>query len=186
MRDLSKVRFQNEPRRRPQISKSLLRIVVLVAVVAIVFNLAKSKLGGSSAVGANAALHEAPRGLAPVKLGGDLDIASDSTDLASQSVTLRDVKYGGRAQASAKRSFGGGTYILTVDATLPDPVNVNYAVWVAGGGSARLIDYMRGSGTEWSLTLRDTDKYSGYSGIWITLERTKDQKPEEHVMEGTF
>ena len=161
-------------------------ILVSIFVLAVIL-LAKSKLGVSGVSGADAALHEAPRGLEGVKLPGDLtDIASEGTDLSSQTVILKDVKYQGRAVGTATRSYGGGLYILSVDSTLPDPVNVKYAVWVVGGGTPRLIDYMVGSGTKWKLSLRDSDKFSSYQSIWITLERTHDQKPEEHVMEGTF
>lgn len=186
MRDLSQVSFSSVPRQRIGISKRLLRLAVLVIVVATLVFFVKSKIGISKVGGAAVVLVEAPTGLTPVKLSGDLDIASGGADLASQTITLRDVKYGGVAKGTATRSFGAGTYILSVDSTMPDPVNVKYAVWLVGGGNTRLIDYMTGSGTRWKFILRDTDKFSNYSGIWITLERTHDQKPEEHVLEGTF
>lgn len=186
MRDLSQVRYADGPKRHLGISKRFLKFGFLAVVVLAAVFFAKSKLFVSRVGATGAALHEAPRGLTGVKLPGDLDIASGVTDLTSQTATLRDVKYGGVSVGTATRSFGGGTYILSVEATLPDPVNQKYAVWVVGGGTPRLIDYMVGSGTKWKLTLRDTDKFSSYPSIWITLERTHDQKPEEHVMEGTF
>ena len=158
-------------------------IVVLFIIGAVFFiknNFVDTSVGGTSVV-----LREAPRGLKPVEVenGG---VTDGGVDLAINRATLRDVKYGGTARASATRSYGGGIYILSVDATLPDPVNTQYQVWLVGSGAVLPIDYMRGSKTSWSLSLRDTDKYSKYSGIWITLERTKDEKPEEHVMEGSF
>ena len=185
MRDLSQIAVGNVP--RPRTSKKLFRLLVIVIVIIGVLFLVKSRLGGGGSSAAGVLLHDAPYGLKPVAVSGEsTKIAEGGTNLTTQAATLKDVKFGGEAQATASRSFGGGTYILSVNATLPDPVNVNYAVWLVGGGPARLIDYMKGSGTSWSLTLRDTDKYSDYSGIWITLERTKDAKPEEHVMEGSF
>lgn len=183
MRDLSQVRAGSIS--RPHNYKNFIRFFVVVVLVIIVFVLVKSRLGISQVSG-GVLLHDAPLDLSPVGLSGTQNVTSGGTNLTTQSATMRDVKFGGEAIATATRSFGGGTYILSVDATLPDPVNVDYAVWLVGGGRDRLIDYMKGTGTRWSLALRDTDKYSGYSGIWITLERTRDNKPEEHVMEGSF
>jgi len=141
--------------------------------------------GGSSS--SSVILREAQRGLTPVVIeGGQDDILESAVDLTTQKAILSDVMHGGAAKASATRSFGGGSYILSVEATLPDPINVNYAVWVVGGGETILIDYMTGSKTSWSLSKRARDEYSNYDGIWITLERTKDDFVEEHVMEGTF
>lgn len=159
-------------------------IVVLVAA-AIFWGAKRLNLVGSST--ASVTLREAPRGLTPVAVDEDsTQVTQGGVNLASQSVTLTDVKYGGEAKATATRSFGGGVYSLNVDATLPDPVNTDYQVWLVGDGGATPIDYMRGSKTSWSLSLRDSDKYSAYDGIWITLERTRDEIAEERVMEGSF
>lgn len=168
--------------------KNYWRVFVILAIVLGVlfvvrfgFNLGSGVVGGSSVV-----LHEAPRGLTPVEVDGKSGVTDGGVNLVTQSASFTDVKYGGGASATATRSFGGGTYVLNVNAKLPDPVNTNYQVWLVGGGEVVPIDYMRGSGTSWSLSLRSADNYSNYSGIWITLERSKDNIPEEHVLEGSF
>lgn len=179
MRDLAK---NSGSLRGPD--KIVWQIAGIFLIISVIFfvknNFLESSSGGSSVV-----LKDAPRGLIPVAVdsGGAADVG---VDLQSKRISLRDVKYGGEARATASRSYGGGLYILSVDATLPDPVNTNYQVWLISDSGTLPIDYMRGTKTSWSLSLRDTDKYSKYGGIWITLERTKDNKPEEHVMEGTF
>lgn len=144
-------------------------------------------ISGKSGLGSSVSLQEAPRGLQPINIDETIGVTQGGVDLASQKAVLEDVKYGGAASGVATRSFGGGTYILSVEATIPELKGVLYQVWLVGDGGIRSVDFMRGSGKSWSLTLRDVDKYSGYDGIWITLERTKeDNRPEEHVLEGTF
>lgn len=186
MRDLSKIPLSNIKRKKSSIKRSvkLLVLLVFILVLALLLN---SKLNLSSLSGSSVVVREAGRGFTPVELSGEHEeLTEGAVDLATQRAVLADVKHGGKAKAVATRSFGGGVYILSVSATLPDPKNVSYQVWVVGGGEVIPIDYMNGSGTAWSLTLRDSDQYSNYSQIWITLERTRDETPEEHVMEGTF
>jgi hypothetical protein len=185
MRDLSKMQTGRSARlsgfkKYWRIFAILVFVLALLFVVRVVLNLS-SGVGNSSVV-----LREAQRGLNPVDIDESQSMAEGGVNLTTQSTTLVDVKYGGEARATATRSVGGGTYVLNVSATLPDPVNTNYEVWLVGGGEVVPIDFMRGSGTSWSLSLRDTDKFSSYDGIWITLERTKDDLPEEHVLEGSF
>lgn len=163
----------------------VLKIGLFILVVGFIGILVNSKLMIGSGSSSSVVLQEAPRGLVPVEVKFE-GLAKRGVNLTTQSAVLRDVKYGGEAKAKATRSSGGGVYVLSVEATLPDPVNTNYQVWLVSADEILPIDYMRGSGTSWSLSLRDSDKYSSYDGIWITLERTKDDLPEEHVMEGTF
>lgn len=185
MRDLSQV--STGPNFRTSTNKVFLRvklvviIAVLIALGYFALNFVTSSGGGSSMI-----LREAPRGLTPVAVGDSQVTTEGGVALVTQTALMRDVKHGGEATATVKRSFGGGIYILSVDATLPDPKNVNYQVWLVGDGRVVPIDYMRGSKTSWSLSLRDTDRYSQYEGVWITLERGRDDRPEEHVMEGSF
>ncbi|MBI3283012.1 hypothetical protein HYZ70_02950 [Candidatus Curtissbacteria bacterium] len=186
MRDLSKIPIGRAVR-RPDGSKKLTRLLVFLAVILAAAALGKSKLNLGTSSGSSVVVREAVRGLTPVALSGEHEeLTEGAVDLVTQRAVLADVKYDGEARATAVRSFGGGTYILTVDATLPDPKNVSYQVWVTGGGEVVPIDYMRGEGTRWSLSVRTGDEFSLYDGIWITLERTKDEIPEEHVMEGSF
>jgi hypothetical protein len=187
MRDLS--RIQNSRQSSLSTFKKywrLFAVVVIVLVILFVVRFGLNLGGGVRVGGSSVTLREAPRGLTPVAVDGQSDAVSGGVDLATQSASFSDVKYGGGASATATRSFGGGTYILNVSANLPDPVNTSYQVWLVGGGEIVPIDYMRGSGTSWSLSLRASDNYSNYDGIWITLERTKDDLVEEHVLEGSF
>lgn len=183
MRDLSQLSTGASFRKGTgsKLFKLVILVVVLVFVGYTARNFVASGSGGSSVI-----LREAPRGLTPVALQDSQVTTEGGVALTTQTALMRDVKYGGEATARVARSFGGGIYILTVDATLPDPKNVSYQVWLVGDGEVVPIDYMRGSGTSWSLTLRDSDRYSQYDGVWITLERGRDDEVEEHVMEGTF
>lgn len=184
MRDLA---GQNLASPRPTYAKRMLRLIVLLVIIGGVVFLLKNRINiGGIGSGASVVLREAPRGLTPVKAENAPSATEGGVDLATQSATFTDVKFGGEAVASATRSFGGGTYVLSVDATLPDPKNTYYEVWLVGDDEVIPVDFMTGSKTKWSLRLRSGDKYSSYSGIWITLERTKDELPEERVLEGSF
>jgi hypothetical protein len=184
MRDLSKVPLGRSHRTVKR--AGYFRVLILLAIVLGVIFLFKSRLSYGPIAGSSVVLKEASRGLTPVSLDGDHEeLTENAVNLTTQTAALEDVKYGGEATAKATRSFGGGSFSISVDATLPDPVNTNYQVWLVGGGEVIPIDFMRGEGTEWSLSVR-TEDYSNYNEVWITLERTKDEFPEEHVMEGSF
>lgn len=179
MRDLSKSNFSG----RKRVSRRLLYIFTgVLVVVLIVYGL--SMLFGAGGSSSGVTLRDAPTDLKPVE-AGEAKIEG-GIDLKTEKASFKDVKYGGSASATATRAFGGGVYSLTVTANLPDPKNTNYQVWLVGSAGPVSIDYMRGSKTTWSLNLRDSDKFSKYKGIWITLERTRDDLPEEHVLEGSF
>ena len=107
--------------------------------------------------------------------------------LASGCAPALDVSSGESATATASRKFGDGSYNLTVNATLPDPVGNVYQVWIVGGDESHLAGDMQGSGKSWSLSFNDVDDYSNLDGIWISREITKqDNKPEKHILEGSF
>ncbi len=166
--------------------KKILKIaLIMVIVVGVVFFVNNKFLGSSVGGGGSVILKEAPFGMTPVGVSAQQTAVQGGVNLTTQSAIFKDIK-GEGGTATATRSFGGGTYVLTVDANLPDPKNTYYQVWLVGGGEAVPVDFMRGSKTSWNLSIRDTDKFSKYKGIWITLERTKDSKPEEHILEGTF
>lgn len=185
MRDLSKASLGRK--RKSPIFAKLTRLIVILFIVGAILAVVKSNFNIGSSSSSSVIIREAGRGLTPVELSDEhKELISGAVNLVTQKALLSDVKYGGRASATAARSFGGGSYILSVVATLPDPKNVSYQVWVAGGGEVIPIDYMRGEGTKWDLTIRASDEYSNYDEVWITLERTKDEKPEERVMEGMF
>lgn len=185
MRDLGRRISRSSTRKNPR-KRLVFAVVIISAVVGIGFNLLpgsseKTNTSSNSAI----VLQNAPNGLKGVEVG-KLDALKGGVDLATQEIILKDVKYHGGASGIARRAFGGGEYLLTVDASMPDPVNTHYQVWVVNGKTVTPIDFMRGSKTSWSLSLRDVDKFSQYPEIWVTLERTKDEKPEEHVLEGKF
>lgn len=183
MRDLSQSSFSYRPGSQ---TGRILRIVLTVGLVLAGFYFGSNFFLNKESGGASVILREAPRGLLPVAVGDSAIDVEGGVALSSQTASMRDVRYGGEATATVRRSFGGGIYILSVDATLPDPKNVKYEVWLVGASGAVPVDFMKGSKTSWSLSLRDTDKFSSYNGVWITLERSYDELPEEHIMEGTF
>lgn len=165
----------------------LIRILLLFAVFgAVIFFLKNFSLGDVLVGGSDVVLKDAGFGLNPVSTG-KTTAASGGVSLATQTINLTDIKYGGEAKATAKRSYGAGIYKLDVSATLPDPKNVAYEVWLTGADGPVPIDVMRGAKNSWSLSLSDSDKFSKYTGVLISLERNKaDSIVEERVMEGSF
>lgn len=186
MRDLSKIPLGRARRKSTQFSNHL-RTVVIGAVLVGILYIALSKLNVTGSSSPSVTLREAQRGLLPVTLSDEHEqLTAGAVNLSSQKATLADLRYGGKAKATASRSYGGSIYRLTVDATLPDPVNTNYQVWIVGGGEVIPVEFMRGSGTKWTISVSADAGYANYDGIWITLERTRDEIPEEHIMEGSF
>lgn len=184
MRDLGKQEFRTS--KSGKVSSSLIKVVLIVLVMAAVVYVAKDKLNLASGSASSVKLAEAPRGLTPVQVSID-GVSGEGVDLKPRKITLRRVKGDiALASATASRAFGGGIFVLDVTAEISDPVGQQYAVWLLGANGPVLVDYMKGSKTSWNLGVRTNDKYSSYDGIWITLERVKDQKPEEHILEGSF
>ena len=183
MRDLAQQSFGVN--RRSGKSKLLILVIfILIVFGGGAFLIKRIPTLGGLKGSQNIILEDAPLGLKPVPIEGISSFSDKGVDLTTQEATFKDVKYGGRANARATRSYGGGTYILSVEANIPDPGNGPlFQVWLVSGDAFLPVDFMRGSKNSWSLNLRDVDKYSKYRGIWITLERTKqDNKPEEHVL----
>ncbi len=158
--------------------------VVVILVLGLLF-IIKQKISSGSFIGdGSSGLSDAPHGLTPVSVSG---VADGGVNLSSDSATFKDVKYGGKASASATRTYGAGSFSLTVNATLPNPQGDKYQVWLVSGGQVRDAGFMSGSGGSWSLVFNDSNKYSAYNTIWITREiTTEDEKPEQHVLEGSF
>lgn len=184
MRDLARSRSL---RRKKPTRKLLLIIIVVVAVVAGFYFYGQHDENSPRDISsAGVVLRDAPNDLKPVSLAGIEKIAVGGVNLTTESANMKDLQ-GKDSSAVVTRTFGAGAYRLDVDATLPDPVNVSYAVWLVGTGKPLLIDYLRGSGTSYSLGITGTtEKYMQYDTVLITLERTKDFTPEEKVMQGTF
>jgi len=159
-------------------------LVVVVLIVGLLFIVKQKISSGSFIGGGSSGLTDAPRGLTPVSVS---NVQGGGVNLSSGSASFRDVKYGGKASASATRTYGAGSYSLTVNATLPDPQGDKYQVWLVSGDQIKNAGFMSGSGESWSLVFNDTSKYASYDAIWITKEiTTEDNKPEQHVLEGSF
>src|SRR4030042_6852699 len=113
MRDLAKQDFTSN--RRKLNLKVFLRVFLFFAAILGILVFIKfyspfsKSLGDSSVV-----LKEAPRGLKPITAGGSEEINSEGVNLTSKNATFIDVRYKGAAKATAKRTYGAGTYLLSV------------------------------------------------------------------------
>jgi hypothetical protein len=182
MRDLARTGIGR--RKKTSRKKLFLYIGVFIILGIVLYYVGGDAGNGNSKV--NDVVADAPPNMMPVSLADQENISSGGVSLTTDTASMKDLRNEG-ASATVTRAYGGGAYRLSVNANLPDPVNVNYAVWLVGDKGPILIDYMRGSGRNWSLGLSGTEsKYLGYNGVLITLERTKDNKPEEKIMSGSF
>lgn len=176
--------------RRRRISARSSRFFLTVAIVIVAIWAVAWKLNGqSTSLGGEAAyLKDAPKGLTPVKVSGAAVDADLGINLSSGTAKLGDVKYGGSASGSATRTYGDGSYSLSVTATLPDPKGGDkYQVWLYDGSVPFDAGFMSGSKNSWSLVFRDKDKYSSYETVWVTREiTTEDGKPETKILAGSF
>ena len=183
MRDLAN---QNIIRRKGAVLGRLrifLLALMLVFVFVVIFQLKSQSTSGGSE---SANLIDAPKGLTPVKLA-DVANVSGGIDLSKNTISLSDVRYGGSASGTATRTFGDGSFSLTVSATLPNPKGDRYQVWLINGSEVKDAGFMEGSGSSWSVVFRDKDKYSKFNNVWVTREITSEGgKPELHVLEGSF
>lgn len=186
MRDLTNLKYSSKPRLNK--GKLPVKFIGVLVVFALIFLVLRFTGFGDGVAGSSQALHEAPRGLTPIDVVEISGITDKGVNLKTQKAVLSDVKYGGRAKGNATRSFGGGSYVLSVDVTLPDTSGASWEIWLADSqGSQREVDFMNCTKNVCSYTLRDSDKYSSFNQIWITRELTKeDSSPEQHVLEGQW
>lgn len=182
MRDLAR---QGIIRRRSSLTKNFKIVAVVVFAAVFVFFAGRNLLFGTSVSSDSSLVKDAPKGLTPVKIGAVLE-GESGLHLSTDDVNLRNVKEGGTA--SATRTYGDGSYVLSVNATLPDPKGNRYQVWLSDGTNVFDAGFMNGSKTAWTLIFRDKDNFSkSYDEVWITREiTTEDEKPELVVMRGTF
>ena len=185
MRDLANLEFTSPRKKIKKVNIPVKFIGFASLVLGIIFILKFTGIGG--VIGSSSEIRDAPRGLIPVEVSS-AGVADKGVNLTTQKAVLSDVKYGGRAKGTATRSFGGGSYILSVEVTIPDSTGASWEVWlVDDSGSQREVDFMNCTKTSCSYILRDSDKYSNYNQIWITRELTKeDGAPEQHVLEGEW
>lgn len=180
MRDLANQNYKAGSRNRRVIKIGVFVILVLGIYLFLKNSGANIGLSSSSIV-----LKEAPKGLTPVTLPPDVADIGKGISLTTQNAVFVNVS-GEVAKATATRKFGDGSYTLTVEATLPDPKNNRYQVWIIGDTPTD-AGFMIGSGSTWTSTFRDKDYYSKYSQIWITREITDNEgKPEKRILEGSF
>jgi len=186
MRDLAQQKFSG-PYGVKKNNTVVLRLIIVLAVVLGIGFFVKSKFlnTGSVSGSADVVLREAPRGLTPVDIKDEG--AGKGVDLKLENASFDLVKSGFNGKVTATRSYTNGIYSLNVDATLENPQGHQYGVWAVNGDDVVLVDYMGGNKTNFSLRVRkDDDKLMKYDGIWITFERSKEDRPEEHIFEGTF
>lgn len=182
MRDLA----QQNLTKRPDARSARIKILIIAAIVVGAIFVIKSGFASGGGSGSSVILQNAPNGLKAVSYGGS-DVSKAGIDLKTDSANFRNVS-GDSAKATATRTYGDGSFALTVNATLPDPRGGDkYQVWLVG---EEVVDagIMDGAKNSWSLLFRDKDKYSSaYNQIWITREiTTNDGKPEKHILEGSF
>ena len=184
MRDLAQ---QNYSRTKFRIPGSVGRVVLLLIVVIAILFAARSVLNVGGVGGSSVQLKDAPKGLIPVSLSGDVVSTDEGIDLAIESATFQNVS-DVSGTASASRKYGDGSFSMTVNATLPDPKGNPYQVWIVGEGQVTLAGTMNGSGGNWGLVFNDRDKnFSKMNEVWITREITGiDNIPEKHILEGSF
>ena len=184
MRDLAN---QNYISGRNNFSRLVKTVVLALILVAVIWFFSQRSTNPSLTTGP-VILRDAPKGLVPVSLPDDLVSAGEAVNLKTGKAVFSDVSdETGVAKATAVRKYGDGTFTLTVEANLPDPKNLKYQVWIVGDGEFFDAGFMSGSGTNWTLIFRDKDYYSKYSQILVTREITNnDDKPEKHILEGTF
>lgn len=161
---------------------------MVVGILTVVIFLLASRINLPGVGNAGAILEQAPKGLVPVEVEGGPVSVEGGVNLSSGKATFRSVG-GKKATAVAERVYGGGSYTLTVNATFVGSKGHKYQVWLTDGGD-NLVDagFMEGSGDLWTLTFRDDDNgHSKLRAIWITDEiTTEDNKPESHILEGSF
>lgn len=182
MRDLARSGLGR--RKRPNRKKLFLYIGVFIILGIVLYY-----VGGDAGTGnqnRNEMVADAPPDLTPVSLEGQENLSAGAVSLNTDTANMKDLR-GEGASANVVRSYGGGVYRLSVNADLPDPVNVNYAVWLTGTGNPRFVEYMRGSGRDWYVNIAGKEsELLKYDEVLISLERTKDNKVEEKIMSGSF
>jgi hypothetical protein len=105
---------------------------------------------------------------------------------------LSDVS-GGDGSGIASRKYENGSFSHAVLADLPDPESgAFYEGWLVRGqeGDADFAYISTGrlsvAKGGFMLEFNSSTDYSDYSNVVVTLEKVNDQKPEKHILEGSF
>ncbi len=105
---------------------------------------------------------------------------------------LTDVS-GGTGSGIATRKYEAGRFTHTVLADLPDPAaGTFYEGWLVRGkeGDANFAFFSTGklrvAKGGYLLEFQSNKDYRDYKGVVVTLEKVFDNKPEKHILEGSF
>lgn len=102
------------------------------------------------------------------------------------SVELKDVT-GGESRAIATKKFKDRLFSHTVLADLPDlSANDFYEGWLVNGDKVISTGKMKLDKGGFMLEYNSKIDYSEYKTVVITLEKIFDNKPEIHILEGSF
>lgn len=196
MRDLANQDFSGQsvlnspispPKGKILIPRGVVKILIILAIVLLILVLARNLLSGGSLIGGSSVvLRDAPKGLTPVMLTTNSNLADDALNLAIESASFTNVSDQG-GSATATRKYGDGSFTMTVNASLPDPKGDTYQVWIVGANILKLAGTLEGPPGNMSLIFNDVDNYSDTRQVWITRERTSSEgEPELHILEGSF
>lgn len=104
-----------------------------------------------------------------------------------EKASLEDVS-GGTGSGLATRKYAEGKFIHSVLAALPDPASgVFYEGWlVSESGDVVYTGKLRMAKGGWVLDFVSAVNLSDHDQVVVTREMVDDQKPEGHVLEGSF
>lgn len=187
MRDLAQQSLRVKRERLTGSKVRVIRIGIIVAVI--VGSVLFANYGFTIPVigGGDIVLRDAQHDLEPVDVVEGPVSVEGGINLASEKAAFKNVS-NIRASASAERVYGDGSFTMTVSATLKVVQGHRVQVWLTDGEKVADAGFMENSGDTWSTVFRDKDRgYSDMNGIWITDElTTEDNKPEAHILKGTF
>lgn len=99
---------------------------------------------------------------------------------------LLDVS-GGPGMGEAVRTFENGKFTLTILADLPAPTKgYFYQGWMSNGTGILSLGQLRIAKGGYLVDFTSTKDYSSYSKVIVTLEKTLNNTPETHILEGSF
>jgi hypothetical protein len=104
-----------------------------------------------------------------------------------EKVELKDVA-NIKATALATRKWESNRFTATVMADLPDPAPTDgfYQAWIQKDDTVVSLGRMRLAKGGWIVEYQGSTNYSDYKNVLITQEKFADNKPETHLLEGSF